>query len=43
MVMAGDLISGAEHTMQYSDDVLQNSTIDTYITLVTNVTPINLM
>lgn len=28
--------------MQYLDGVLQNCTLETYITLLTNVTPINL-
>ena len=31
---------GGEHTMQYSDDVLQNSTLESYI-ILTNVTPVN--
>ena len=38
-----DLILGGEHTMQYTDDVSQNGTFETYITLLTNVTPINLV
>ena len=32
---------GGEHTMQYRDDVLQNSTCETYIILLTSVTPIS--
>ena len=39
--MAGDLTWGGEHTTQYTDDVLQNCTPETYIILLTNVTPIN--
>ena len=40
MVME-DLTWGGEHTMQYTNDVLQNCTSETYIILLTNVTPIN--
>ena len=41
MVMEGDLTWGGEHTIQYADDVLQNYIHETYIILLTNVTPIN--
>ena len=40
MVMEGDLTWGGEHTIQYTDDVLQNCTHGTYI-LLTNGIPIN--
>ena len=30
-----------KHTVQYTDDVVQNCTPETYRVLVTNVTPIN--
>ena len=39
--MEGDLTLGGEHTIQYTDDGLQNHTPETYIILLTNVTPIN--
>ena len=41
MVMEGDLTLGGEHTIQYTDDVLQNCTFETYIISLTNVTTIN--
>ena len=41
MVIEGDLTWGGEHTIQYTDDVLQNCTPETYIILLTNVTLIN--
>lgn len=37
------LTQGGEHTIQHTDDVLQNYTLDTYIILLTNVTLINLI
>ena len=37
----GDLTWDAEHTVQYTDDVLWNCTPDTYVILVTNVAPEN--
>ena len=43
MVIEGNLTLGGEHTMQYRDDILQNCTPETYIILLTNVTPINLI
>ena len=39
MGMEGDLTWGSKHTIQYTDDVLQNCTPDTYVILLTNVTP----
>ena len=36
-----DLTWGGEHTVQYTDDVLQKRTSETYTILLTNVTPIN--
>ena len=41
MVIEGDLTWGGEHTIQYTDDVLQNCILETYIILLTYVTPIN--
>ena len=32
---------GGEHRMQYTDDVLQKCTLETYVILLTYVTPIN--
>ena len=43
MVMEGELTSGGEHTIQCTHDILQNCTPETYIILLTNATPINLM
>ena len=40
MVIEGDLTWGGEYTIQYTDDVLQNCTPETYIVLLTNVSPI---
>ena len=39
--MEGDLTPGGEYTIQYTDDVLQNCTPETYIILFNNVTPIS--
>ena len=39
MEMEGDLTLGDEHTVQYTDDVLQKCIPETYIILLTNVTP----
>ena len=39
--MEGDLPWGGEHTIRYTEDVLQNYTPETYIILLTNVTSIN--
>lgn len=41
MVMEGEPTLGGEHTKWYINDVLQNCTPDTYVTLLTIVTPIN--
>ena len=38
-----DLILGGGHTMQYSDDISEKCTLETYIVLVTNVNSINLI
>lgn len=38
MVMKGNLTLGNEHTMQYTNDVLLNCTLEIYIILLTNVT-----
>ena len=43
MVMEGDSTWGVKHTVQFTDGVLWNGTPDTYIILLTNVTPINLI
>ena len=37
MVMKGDLTLGGEHTIQYTDDVLQNCTPETDTIVSTNV------
>ena len=34
---------GCEHTMYYTDDVLLKCTFETYLILLNNVTPINLI
>ena len=39
--MEGNLTLDGEHTIQYTGDVLQNCTLETYILLLTNVTPVN--
>ena len=41
MVMEIDMTWGDEHKIQYRDAVLQNCTPETYIILLTDVTPIN--
>ena len=41
MAIERDLTLGGEHTIQCTDDVLQKCTHETYILLLTNVTPIN--
>ena len=40
-VMEGDLTWGGEHTVHYTDDVVQNCTPETYVILSAKVTPIN--
>ena len=39
--MEGDFTWGGEHTIQCTDDALQNGTPETYIILLTNVNLIN--
>lgn len=39
MVTEGNLTLGGEHTMQYTDGVLQNCILETYIILLTDVVP----
>ena len=43
MVTEDDLRLGGGHTMQYTDGVSWKCTPETYMVLLTNVTPINLM
>lgn len=43
MVTEGDLMLGSEHAMQYSDSMLLNCILVTYIILLTSVTPVNLV
>ena len=43
MVTEGDQTLGGEQTMQNTNVVLQNCTLETYIILLTNVNPINLI
>ena len=43
MVMEEDLTSGGEHTLQCTNDVLYNYIPETYMILLTNVTPTNSM
>ena len=43
MVTEGDLTLGGQPTVQYTHAVSQNCTFETYIILLTNVTPINLL
>ena len=43
MVVEGDLTLGGEHTIQYTDIILQNYTLETYIILLTNIFLINLI
>ena len=42
MVIKGDLTWGGEHTIQYTDDALQNCTPEICVILLTNVTPIKM-
>ena len=42
MVVEGDLTWGGEHIIQYTEDVLQNCELQSYIVLLTNVTPIKI-
>ena len=41
MVMEGDVTWGGEHTVQYTGDISQNCTLETYIILSNEVTPMN--
>ena len=41
--MEGDLTQGGEHTILYTNDVLQKCTPEIYIILLTNITQIKLM
>lgn len=43
MAKEGDLTLSDEHTMQYADGILQNHTLENYVTLLINVTTINLI
>lgn len=38
-----DLLLGGRHTIQYTEDVPQNRLLETYIILLSHVTPINLL
>ena len=42
MVMEGALTLDGKYATQYTDDVLQNCTLKTYIILLTNIILINL-
>ena len=41
MVREGDVTWSGEHTVQYTDDALQNYIPETYVILLTNGTPIS--
>ena len=43
MVTEDDVTLGAGHTIQYADHVSQKCTLETYIILLTHVTPLNLI
>ena len=43
MVTEGGQTLGGEHTMQYTDDVLQNCILGTFTMLLTNIIPITLI
>ena len=43
MVTEDDLTWGDGHTVQYEDHVSQNCALDSYMTLLTNVTPTHLI
>lgn len=43
MVTEGDVTLGGEHTTACAGDVLRSHTLENYITLLTNVTPANLI
>ena len=40
-ILERDLICGGKYTLQHTDDVLYNCVPESYIILLTNVTPIN--
>ena len=41
IAIKGNSTLGSEHTVKYTDDVLYNCTLETYIMLLTSFTPIN--
>lgn len=43
MATEDDFTLGGEHPMQYTDDELQKCMLETYIILLTSITPINLI
>ena len=43
MVTEGDSALGDQHTAQYTDNALKNHILETYIILLTNITPIHLI
>lgn len=43
VVTEGDWTLGGEHTMQYRNGLLQNCICGTYIMLLTNVSPVNVI
>ena len=43
MVMEGEMTLGGEYTIQYKNDELYNSILETYLILLTNVTSITSM
>ena len=43
MVMRDDLTLSGGHKMQYKDHVSQECILETYVILLTNITPINLI
>lgn len=42
-VMGADLTSGGSHTVQYTDCISQNYTLETCLILLTNIAPINVI
>ena len=42
-MMIEDLTLGGKQIIQYTDDVLYNSTLETNVILLTNVTPVTLI
>lgn len=43
MMMKVDQTLGGEHSIQWTGDVLQNGALETYVTLLIRVAPINLI